>query len=820
MIYRALLLLSFLFLTGCFETGGENSAKSESGETSSLIGAADFSGALAARNVITGIQITWNSSNVTPSAYRIYRVNGTKLTLLATVSSEVNGFIDGTVSWGTTYSYIVRAVDKNNIEDKNMTKVSSLSWAGISSAAADGRNSIRVVFAGTTAVADEIRIYIQDASGGNKTLATTISGSDSEAVISGLRTGFPYIISAQAYVSTLKKEDGNSATFKVTTETLGYHDDNASAAKWLNVTNVRAFGASPGAAVHPSFPERTPRTELVELSFRSFSGMDATTQYIVERTNDGLPLDTSVETPCETTTVGSCRVKCTSSSFTLTGSGILNCRDEKVGPSPLRYRYTMSILHSEGSLKWAEPVPESELEYFSVLVPMPPANMNLAQRDAVNYEMCNQMNAAIDPRRHNRCPYTGVGAVPYNSGPGRPALTFESGFYDYGYNLFVDRFEQACRWTRAVDGGMCGAGGTAGDCIGSMAANIFPANTIGKNGDVYLGLWANSETTCFYKFQGSWLRSTSVSTSVPNPRAALATMYTSDPTANGGKVASLREYHSAYQGWSICQSQSDSSYGAKRLPRVREYRGYAAMATMPNDLYGISYTTANNLAGGGSYNSTTGYRCPFGQSIANYTYPATITDVLNSTNEILGIYSGGQYYGNSFQLGAVANVDCQGRYGIQNVINKSTSLWTSDSFNWDSTTKLLTGTTSFLDSGNKDLQQDINGGQTGFVIDYTNAIQNGTTNYYFQLSNSASSAVNFILLPLGLPVLSMSSTVYLPRATFLENYGSNFYAPYSAAPNTTPRSVATYNRWATYTAIASGPVGNNVTSTRCVLPAD
>lgn len=816
-----ILIVVNFFTTSCFENaGGENSSSSTllNDSKKSLINSENWAGAKAGLNKITGVLVTWDLPSIDVTSFRVYRYSGKNLNLLATLSNTTTGYIDGSVTWGVIYTYIVRAVDKNGVEDTNTNKVAVLSWAGISSVQSLSRTSIQVNFSNAVAVVDEIRIYIQPVNGGDKELIKTITGSDISAEISGLKVGFKYKVSAQAYVATLKKEDGNEAMFDVATNTLGYHDENASVAKWLNVVNVRAFGASATAPIHPIFPERTPTTEVVELSFKSFNGMDTGTIYVVTRASANFELDTSSDTPCDVTTQSSCRVKCSSSSYSMTGSGILTCRDEKAGPSPLRYRYTMSIQHTSGNLKWVEPVPKENLDNFSVIVPMPPLNMVLVQRDAVNYEMCGQMNSAVDPKNHNRCPYLGIGAVPYNSGPGKPALSFASGFYDFGYNLFEDRFPIGCNWTKGSLGGKCGAGQATGDCIGaSEISGTFPSNTVGIEGNVFYMMWP-SENVCFYKYGSTWIRANQIFSSVPDSKSVYAKMYRSNPasTDNGGHLPTQRETVSQFGSHLICQSQEDPVYGSKRIPRTREFRAMQSFPTISGELYGMTYTAATTIYSGNSFNSSSGLRCPSAIS-TNYTWPADVASLFTGTNELMGVYSSSIYQGNSFKINSVANVDCQSRYGAHQM-HLGTWWWTSDAFSWNSTTKIVTGAGSTLDDGNRDLLTDINGGQTGYQMNYTTGTPNGTTQYLYGISTNTN--VYFIAIPLGLPVLSSSATSYLSRLLFTENYGPTIYFAHTTTPTYTDRGVRVHGRWSTSldgTAI-SGTTSQ--TSTRCVMSAD
>jgi hypothetical protein len=803
---------TILSLTNCFPK--KQSAADGTTTSEGMINSDSFAGATSASNKVTGVQIYWNASKIEPSAYRVYGVKGTKLTLLTTLAPSVHSFIDGSVTWGTIYTYIVRAVDSEGVEDTNNVKVSSLAWGSIASVNALSRTKIQVNFVSSATVADEVRIYIQSTNGGDKTLAATVSGNDTVVNIDSLRIGYKYKVSAQAYISSLGKEDGNDVSREVTTNTLAYHDEDSSTAKWLGVMNVRAFGASPSAPVHPSNPERTPTTEQVDLFFRSFTGLGSSTVYAVTRTADGQSLDTSVEEPCDSTTITSCRVKCTSSSTTMTGSGVLWCKDDRVAPSPARYRYTMSILNSENGESWTEPVPANEIDRYSILVPIPPANMVLVHRDAVNYEMCGQMNIPIDPTNHNRCPYTGIGAAPYNAGPGRPPLDLDYGYYDFGYNLFQDRFPKACKWTRAVDGGNCGPGGSPGNCIDMLGSDgTPPSSSLGTEGNVFLALWNNRTHSCYYKTSTSWVRGKDVLTQVPDGSTALASMYTSDPAVNDSKVVPATEPSSPYQAWTTCQNDVDPNYGPKRLPRMREWRAFFTFATNVDDQFKMTYNQASTLYNGGNFDSN-GYRCPGSISTSNYpTYPSSIADLLSPSTELMQIYSGGNWHGREFQMNAVANVDCQSRYGAMQ-IRTNAPAHVSDTFSMDSSITTLTGAASTLDSGNRDLLQDINGGQTGFVVNYATGTVNGTYSYYFNFYPGANTPVNYVAIPLGMPILSPTSSVYTPKNLFLEHYYPSFHAPYETG--IIPRSLRMEKRWGTHVNNRS-ITGSNTSSWRCVV---
>jgi hypothetical protein len=492
----------------------------------------------------------------------------------------------------------------------------------------------------------------------------------------------------------------------------------------------------------------------------------------------------------------------------------------------------MSVQHTEGSETWVEPIPTDRLDMFSVLVPIPPDNMILVQRDAVNFEMCGQMNATPDPFNHNRCPYAGIGAVPYNSGPGKPTLTFDPGYYDFGYNLFEDRFPQGCKWTTAAAGGKCGAGATAGNCIGS--GNSAPSNTLGVDGNVYQLILnstggSNPGEVCYYKYGGSWYNSVNVISSVPNPSSALGAMWTSDPQGGSGRIMSMYDANlSQTVGWLTCSAQADSHYGVKRLPRLREYRAFNAFPTNSKDasLYGLTSAQANTLISGGGFNASTGYRCPNNLSYANYVdtgnvslFPTSLAQSLISDYAGYTPDGGVTIYGrNTFWLDSAATVDCQSRYGAQNNAGLG-SYMMSDLMSPNPTTKVMTGLASALDSGNRDLLQDLTGGTTGVQIPYSTASIDTNSNYFFSYSYSGGSPVNYVAIPLGIPILSSSSSVYLSRLLFVDGYAPKWTLPATTATTTVPTVVSVNTRWTT-TSTTQGENTQSWGSLRCVMSAD
>jgi len=833
-ITRFFFLGILITLVGCYDNVDTSKSKSSAslGPVSEIT-EEHFSGAANATNKVTGIEISWTAATANVQSYRLYRVKGSSLDLIASVGSEVTSLVDGSVTWGAIYSYVVKAVDSKGVEDPNVKRVSSLAWAGLASVVAETATSIKVTFDNSSAVANEIRIYIEPAIGGTRQLVASVSPSDGQYTINDLRPGYKYLVSGQAFVASLNKEDGNTVKWSVPTNTKGFHDNGAELAKWANISSARAFGESPGAPTHPLYAEKSPKGRVVELTFNSFSGVGALQKYVVIRAPEGMTIDTSAVETCSTSTTRSCR-PC----GVLQGSGSLFCRDSNVAASPARYRYTMAMIHTEGSEEWVETFPQEKVDSFSVLVPIPPQDMVLVQRDAANYEMCTgQMSKYADPKNKNRCLFSGAGSVPYNSGIGKAPLNLDRNQYDFGYNLFVDRYFLACNWTTQANGGKCGPGATDGDCVGSGAIGAVPSNTIGVDNNVMWwstprsGTPVGAYTACFIKTAGVWQEVTNLQTKVANYNGLYRTMLTNDPSAGHPKKPISFGSSSAGSEMAACQSFEDANYGRKRLSRVREYRVYTAFPTVPGDPYVMTYSQATTLHNGGRWNATDGYRCANGYGSMNTApapnmVPATLNEMVTSpTNEVSAFTDGTTDTGmRVFFQGAVSSVDCMSRYGVNEA---SSPLWqtASDAFSYDPSTYKLKGIASPLDSGNIDVVTDALGGSSGYIIDGNGFSIGGAgaTQYRYVYYSSGAPGYTYFNTALGFPAFMPSSAQYLPKSLFGEHYSSLMQTPYISSASGTYMmhlSGGSGMRWNSRFLEQGVTGGVWRGANRCVLPAE
>ena len=474
MIYVALVL------SGCLQEPVRTAAS-----TSSV---SWFEGIKTAKNLggyPASIKVSWDRPSKPVSGFRVYGLvydtasKTNKWDILEEPSSDASSYIHSDLAAGQIYSYRVRALDIDGAEDSNDKQMSSVAFDGIASARANGKTTATVTLNTSTGAFDEVRIYAQPSrTGGTKTLVATARGNVDTVSITGLHSGVKYKFFASAYMNYLGAEDGNEAFIEsqTTSDGFGTGATTDTTYTYRGVMAVKAVGDAPNAPAEP-------RARQVSLTWPAFNGAAGTTKYRVIRASASTSVDTTTTTACSSGVSSSCIVSCTNS-----GSGPQTCVDTTVAAPPMTYHYVITLLKSDSATGevWVEELPLANASDFYVRVTIPSAYMVLVQRDAANYDMCAILGTTPNPRKHQRCTYSGVGATPYNSGPGKPALSFDNGYYDFGYNLLVDRFKTACNWTR--NSSACGANG----CIGTNSASgAGPSALIGNVGDVYFSL-ANS----------------------------------------------------------------------------------------------------------------------------------------------------------------------------------------------------------------------------------------------------------------------------------------------------------------------------------------
>jgi len=623
-VLRSLAVASVLVISwGCVsvpeDTAPSATASSAPVAFSSIYG---FSGATGALNIDgTRIKISWSpATSSLVAGYQVYEVTATNTNLLTTTGSTTMSYIATGLKNGSYHTYVVKAVNAAGVNDGNPTQVSALTYSGITSVTNIGNLEATVNFP-SAAAATKYNVYC-GAGGAPPTLMATAVPPATSATVSGLTSYTAYACVVKA-VNPAGAEDGNSILQQFATRS------------YQGVSLVQAYGNAPNA------PSPQPTASQVTIVWPAFTGATSTTQYKLVRVALGAPIDATTTTSCTSSILGSCLV------CSPTGAGSQTCTDTAVAPSPQQYDYLISSsvglasTPALSSMAWSLP---TTTPTYRVTVPIPPSNMVLVQRDSANYEMCFIMNKTSDPLNHQRCSYTGLGAVPYNSNPGNPALSSLSpNYYDFGYNVFIDRWEVGCPWTLATSGGNCGTDNvTPGNCFGYGA----PSNSWGANGNVY---YDTDYGGCYMNIGGTWSISTSLSTN-----ANLLVASTNAPGGSGWDIPPLTNT-SQQSGWNTCRATVDPNYGPKRLMRRREFIVAAAwpIATDPG---GASFT-ASAMVNDSPLPTTHGCNVDWGASIT--TGPFNTTD--------LAIASTGNAPG-SVIIGSGSTSSCVSRTGAQDLV--------------------------------------------------------------------------------------------------------------------------------------------------------
>lgn len=727
------------------------------------------------------IKVSWDLPLQSTQGFNVYsleQVDGkTQWELIGEASSSATSYLHSGVISGRLYSYMVRAIDTLGAEDTNTKQLSTVAFDGIALVTVTGKTTVTVGLYTSLGSFDQVRIYAQPKNGGAKKMVASVQGNVSTINVTGLRSGVTYLFSAQAYMSFLGGEDGNQVTLEkqMPSESYGSGATTDTDYAYRGFMTVQAYGRAPGAPTDILYPGRQPKDLLVRLTWLPFSTATNSTKYRIFRVLSGKTMNTLSTTACTSSTIESCIV------CTVTGVGTKTCEDTLLpafNPATERkhFRYTIGLVKTDSSTgeEWVEELPSTNYDDFITDVHLPPDNMVLVHRDSVNYEMCQILNRTSNPRKKQRCPYTGIAATPYNSGPGKPALTFDSGYYDFGYNLFADRWPLACNWTTAASGGMCGPGGTSGDCIGyaatgSTLTNENPASDIadfasrGKIGDVYyrmIGYTTSPNTNnCWVKTSSGWQSMRGSTSLTAQERSAALTI---DPSAQGGHRPIMTGIIQAAHAYANCAGFSNA-YGTKRLYRRREAvagLGFPWLSGEPYSWGKNPYTITRVRIGydgqGAGY-----YQCVYATnpSYVTVTMPTNpadpLTALLDANNWRANFSVGGQVWGarNDYFIGSPHTINCVTRFGTQDISKQSIYIILSDQAVrqnvFGSALPSYLFITSSLDSGNKDLDGILFDGSTrGWTS------SSASNDIY----NNIATAATYFNAVIGMPFVAKSAT--------------------------------------------------------------
>jgi hypothetical protein len=711
------------------------------------------------------IKVTWPMANREVSAYRIYSLEYDPKTannawaVIEEVGPGVNSYVHSDLTAGQIYSYMVAAVDTDFVEDGNKKQLSTVAFDGISSARTTGTSTATVTLNTATGSFDEVRVYAQPSRvGGTKKLVATVKGNVDSINVTGLHSGVKYKFSVQAYMDYLSAEDGNDAYIEAQTNSDSFGGGGLyDSYSYRGVMAVQAMGDAPNAPAPPT-------ARQVRITWPAFQGATSTMKYRVIRATTSSSLDTTTLTTCTTTTAKSCIVSCTN-----TGGGPQTCTDTNVAAPPITYNYVITQVKKDNATgeEWVEELPPLSPTDFQIKIPIPSTYMVLIQRDAANYEMCVQLGTTSDPRNHQRCIYGGIAQTPYNSGPGKPPLSFTPGYYDFGYNLFVDRFRVACNWTR--NSPSCGPNGCIG--ITNPTSTSAPNNALGADGDVFFALNPTYGPNCYYKKGASWVDINSLTDNDQIRKAA-----TIDPGVDGDKHNPQMNNMGGASAYNICHAQT-SDYGNKRLMRRREHVHAAAFATLVGEPNAITDKVEENNLRVGAYNASLNqggqlpgyYRCANGvNSSSVLTPPTTVTDLLDPTNtraQIPYVGANPQFYNYmsaAYFIGTISTSNCVSRWGTQDPVVASGI----DSANTPFSDSFIR--TNDLASFPATFAPVVSDYDSGVVYDWgtyafdgiIGIAQGNATSGYFGTNMTTTLAATYprYILPLGLPVNSAGST--------------------------------------------------------------
>lgn len=803
------LVLTFgLVISGCLATNGSTTST----EASSSISSSDFAGASTAVNKGGPIQISWTLPTAQISGFRVYRVGGGgNLTSIAFVKSTDTSYIDSDTTSGQLYKYIVRAVDTADIEEKNTKQVASIAYPGLYEASITGQTTATLGLVPSVGAIDEVKVYAQIAGSTNKIELATVSPNQTSVDVSGLKNGTKYNFTAQARNIELDLYDGNENAIVATTDSKSFSGFSTGEYVFRGFMTIKAFGNAPGAATDPYNVNRIAKTRKVVLIAPPFQGYSNRSYKIVRLAADqGQVFDINTKQVCTPTTISAC-VPCgeiISITYDAKSSPRVYCEDTNVDAPPAKYQYAISMYDTDGTDTWLEQLP-NDYQSFLTTVHIPPDNMVLAHRDSINYDTCKVMGRESDPKNKQRCAYTGIGATTYSSGPEKPPLNLEPFYYDFGYNLFVDRWEAACNWTTQASGGMCGPGGTPGECIGKITVQGLPAATIGKNGDIFYNInnsQASGWRSCFIKKSGVWNSISDAGFSTTE----MQSFVTNDPALQGGHRPPVM-FVSRSRSQELCQTVSDPVYGKKRLPRLREARAYNPLSWIPGEaersesLVSIEDATTGHIGGPsgpyscntrmGTYingnmtptyastsflnsgflnltnfiNTTLAQMLMPGWDFANYGFSANASNQL-ITNNNLGSDSA------FFFIGSLHTSDCVSRFGVQDAIG-NVGEYVSDIGSWVTTPPYHW---SFNAPSDDVTNTDLVGFKFNGIIGLASP-QSSDTSTTTNLNNTGQ--YSYISVPLGLPRINSDSGEATPASVIasasLALHGNDQFVNYS-----------------------------------------
>lgn len=496
-----LALISLLFLTSCLEDRAAEIPLSLQAPVTY------FEGIKSLRNLggyPISIEVQWDPTPVAVR-YNIYAVTRDPSTNLLSFNlvDVVNDPTQGTyihrdsqiLIAGNVYTYRVNAVDATGMEDGNLVQKSTVAFEGIQRVDILSKTSARILVS-TAGSFSRLRVSAQPtrlpATNITQTVSKTFNSSDASFILDNLKPGTTYTFTANVQIDDQGTSDGNTLGKIEQTASDSFGTGNASEDstkyQYRNVRLVQAFGDAPNEMNSTSFPGRVPpelteavnpHVRLIKIIPNPFSvvhtgkfrvvrvagvgntipsqaNFDLTTNAVCQPPQTSPTATSATATACvvcdhnpgrnTSGTVAINNGECDLAITSIPPSFI----DKAIDPPPRKYFYTITKVNeysSNGSIiRWPEELPVQNYADFTFAAHVPDKYMVLVQRDSVNYDMCRMLNKATDPRKSNHCAYRGIAATPYTTRGVK--INLPDGYYDFGYNMMIDRHALACNWSR------------------------------------------------------------------------------------------------------------------------------------------------------------------------------------------------------------------------------------------------------------------------------------------------------------------------------------------------------------------------------------
>jgi len=375
----------------------------------------------------------------------------------------------------------------------------------------------------------------------------------------------------------------------------------------------------------------------------------------------------------------------TTDTMTINGNSTLSFTDHTAQAGKVYY-YIVRPVDSNHSLPTYTPEVFSEIRVVAA-----PVNSSFVHRWMINQEICHKMHMTttsskkVDPTKNYRCPYVGPGG--------------SGGYYDYGRDLIVDRFEASCPYTNSPTAGRCINGSNG--CIG-----LGDPTTVNLTSVVDKDIYYDRENGSCYIYDGaisSWrnfdlapvsLISNAIDNQYDPYNSALNAPMTNLSNAQADLICQARPRPQLYKNATTTMTLFPTITVAPftsvmGLPEKKDFMAYSAHAKYYEQNFSTE-SEATVLEKGEALNAVSACNSSNASGLENYfsdsdlpssSYIFTLAGTKNSG--IRSLLTG------SIGSGIFAGTEnCSSRYGIQDIYG-NVAEWVKDAMTCtDATTKI------------------------------------------------------------------------------------------------------------------------------------